>query len=64
MPTHNENSSTQVLCVKCKKFHPFTDFTKTKKKDENGENVRRTTCKHCIYGHITTGFETVVIKFI
>lgn len=48
----------KIQCIKCEKFHIFTDYVKTKKKDENGENVRRKVCKHCTYGHITTGRDT------
>lgn len=48
----------KVQCVKCEKFHIFTDFVKTKKRDENGENIRHKVCKHCIYGHMTTGRDT------
>lgn len=48
----------KIQCVKCEQFHIFTDFVKTKKRDENGENVRRKVCKHCTYGNITTGRDT------
>lgn len=45
----------KIQCVNCNNFHIFTDFSNTRKKDENGQNVRREVCKYCIYGHIATG---------
>lgn len=39
----------KVQCVRCENFHIFTDFIKTRKKDEKGENGRNKVCKHCVY---------------
>lgn len=38
-----------MTCQSCNCSYPETHFTKTKGKDENGENIRRKTCKTCIY---------------
>lgn len=50
-PIVDESTLAKICCVKCNNFHPFTHFTKTKQKDEAGNSVRRTTCKHCIFSH-------------
>lgn len=54
-PVIDESSFAKIQCVKCEQFHPFTHFSNTRAKDANGQNIRRTTCKHCTYGHIATG---------
>lgn len=57
-PFVDESLLPKFQCRQCSLLHPITHFIKTKHKDENGENIRRTVCKHCTFGHMATGRDT------